>query len=189
MAAGFTTIDVDVADGVLTITLNRPDALNALNAQMSIELGAALRTAQRERGVRCVVLTGAGRAFCSGQDLRELQERRDAAEGTPEDFGTLLRQRYNPLASRIRTLEKPFIASINGVAAGAGASLALTCDLRICARGAALKMAFVDVGLVPDTAATLTLVQHAGYCHLYTSPSPRDVEESRSNPVSRMLRR
>ncbi len=164
MTTDFSTIQVAAAGGVLTITLNRPDVLNALNEQMSAELSAALRTAERDKRLRCVVLTGPGRAFCAGQDLRVVQERQ-AASDEPQamDFGTLLRQRYNPIISRIRTLEKPVIAAVNGVAAGAGASLAFACDLCICARSAAFKMAFVRIGLVPDMGATLTLLRHVGH--------------------------
>lgn len=162
MATTFSTIQVAAADGVLTITFNRAESLNALNEQMSTELAAALRTAQRDDGVRCVVLTGAGRAFCSGQDLKELQQRY-VSTGEGLDFGIRLRQRYNPLITRIRTLEKPVVASVNGLATGAGASFAFACDLRLCARSAYFKMAFVHVGLVPDMGATLTLTQHVGF--------------------------
>jgi 2-(1,2-epoxy-1,2-dihydrophenyl)acetyl-CoA isomerase len=164
MATGFGTIQVTSEGGVLTLTFSRPDSLNALNEQMSLELAAALRTAQRDDAVRCVVLTGAGRAFCSGQDLRAVQERYVApGDDQGVDFGALLRQKYNPIAARIRTLEKPVVASVNGPAAGGGASLALACDLRLCARSAYFMMAFVHVGLIPDIGATLTLLQHVGY--------------------------
>ena len=159
----FSAIHTAAEHGVLTITLNRPAARNALNEQLSMELGTALRVAQRDGNVRCVVLTGAGSAFCAGQDLKEIDPARaQAGERTP-DFDTLLRQRYNPLVVRLRTMEKPVLAAVNGVAAGAGASLALAADLSICARSASLVMAFVHVGLVPDSAATLTLVQQVGY--------------------------
>lgn len=162
MPTTFSTIELAAADGVLTITLNRPETLNALNEQMSSELAAALRTAQREEAIRCVVLTGAGRAFCSGQDLGEVQQRQAAGDGGL-DFGARLRQRYNPLVGRIRALEKPVVAAVNGPAVGAGASLALASDLRLCARSAYFKMGFVHVGLIPDMGATLTLLQHVGY--------------------------
>ena len=164
MATSFSTIQVAAAGGILKITLNRPDSLNALNEQMSIELAAALRMAERDRQLRCVVITGAGRAFCSGQDLRVVHERHTAGDDPQAmDFGTLLRQKYNPVISRIRSLEKPVVAAVNGIAAGAGVSLALACDLRICARSAAFKIAFIHVGLVPDTGATLTLLRHVGH--------------------------
>ncbi len=157
MTGTFATLEVESRGGILTVALNRPGALNAFNAEMSVELAAALRHAQRDPDVRCVVLTGRGRAFCSGQDLREL------ADGPPLDFGAHLREKYNPLVARLRALEKPVIAAVNGIAAGAGASLALAADLRLMARSAGLRMAFVHLGLVPDAGATLTLMQHAGY--------------------------
>src|SRR5262245_2316238 len=137
MSSAFSTIQVASDAGVLTITLNRPDALNAYNEQMSVELAAILKTAQREDQVRCVVLTGAGKGFCSGQDLAEIKDRYTPGAAREIDFGAHLRQRFNPVVSRLRTLEKPVIASVNGVAAGAGASFAFACDLRICARSAA----------------------------------------------------
>jgi 2-(1,2-epoxy-1,2-dihydrophenyl)acetyl-CoA isomerase len=163
MANSFGTLQTSQEDGVFTITLNRPDALNACNEQMGSELSAALKAAQRDKGTRCLVLTGSGRAFCVGQDLRELDEMQSGPDGDKFSFGPLLRQRYNPLALRLRTLEKPVVAAVNGIAAGAGAGLAFAADLRICARSAKFKMAFVDLGLVPDTASTLTLLQHVGY--------------------------
>ena len=121
----FATIRTADDDGVLTIALNRPDALNALNEPLAMELNTALRMAQRDEKVRCVVLTGTGRAFCAGQDLKVLDPEHPG-------FDTLLRQGYNPLIIRIRSMEKPVVAAVNGVAAGAGVSLALATDLRIC---------------------------------------------------------
>ncbi|MEW6200169.1 MAG: enoyl-CoA hydratase-related protein [Planctomycetota bacterium] len=161
MAGTFSTLRTELADGVFTITLHRPEALNAISADMSVELGAALRLAQRDPAVRCLVLTGAGRAFCAGQDVRALQ----ATGGpTPADhFGAYLREAYNPLVLRIRTGDKPVIAAINGPAAGAGLSLALAADLRLCAASATLKLAFTQLGLVPDAGATLALLQHVGF--------------------------
>lgn len=163
MSKTFGAIKAASEDGVMTITLNRPDALNAFNEAMSVELGSALRTAQRDKQVRCIVLTGAGRGFCSGQDLAEIQGCYDDDADDKMSFAGHLRQRYNPVITRLRTIEKPVIAAVNGVAAGAGASFALACDLRICASSAKFVMSFVHVGLVPDSAATLTLLQHVGY--------------------------
>jgi 2-(1,2-epoxy-1,2-dihydrophenyl)acetyl-CoA isomerase len=163
MSSAFTTILVAAEDGVLTITLNRPDSLNAYNEAMSVELSAALRTAQRDDAIRCVVLTGAGRAFCSGQDLAEIKERYTSPAGGEIDFAQHLRQKFNPIVTRLRTLEKPVLAAVNGIAAGAGASFAFACDLRICGRSAAFAMAFTSIGLVPDSAAAYTLLQHVGY--------------------------
>ncbi|MBD0329353.1 MAG: enoyl-CoA hydratase/isomerase family protein [Thermoleophilia bacterium] len=126
---------------VLTITLNRPDVLNALDAATHAALGGALAEA-RAADVRAVVLTGAGRGFCVGQDLGEF-------ERTP-DIGDALRERYHPNVRAIRTLEKPVIAAVNGPAAGAGLSLACACDVRIAAESASFVPAFVSIGLVPD---------------------------------------
>ncbi len=165
MASSFSTIQVHAADGILTIKLNRPDRLNAFTAEMGVELGAALRLAQRDDAIRCIVLTGNGRGFCAGQDLRELWP--DGTEAEPLDLGAHLRENINPLVLRLRTMEKPVIASVNGVAAGAGVSFALAADLRICARSATFNMAFVQIGLVPDAAGTLTLVQQVGYTRAF----------------------
>lgn len=163
MSNTFSTISLAVESGVMTITLNRPDAYNAYNEPMSVELSTAFKNAARDDGVRAVVLTGAGKAFCSGQDLQEIKGRYTPDKaGSSLDFASHLRAKFNPLVNRIRTLEKPVIAAVNGAAAGAGASFALACDLRVCARSAYFMMAFVHVGLIPDSAATMTLVQHCG---------------------------
>jgi 2-(1,2-epoxy-1,2-dihydrophenyl)acetyl-CoA isomerase len=126
---------------VLTITLHRPDVLNALNASLSEALVAALDEA-RDGELRAVVVTGAGRGFCVGQDLAEFRQ-------IPR-IGDALRERYHPIVARIRGLEKPVIAAVNGPAAGAGLSLACICDLRIAAESASFVPAFVNIGLVPD---------------------------------------
>ena len=154
--AGASTVLLDVGDGVATITLNRPDALNALTVPMKRELLAAFHAVERDVAVRAVILTGAGRAFCAGQDLRERLEP-DAAP-----LGTELRERYNPITRAMRGLEKPIVGAINGVAAGAGASLAFACDLRIAAEGASFALAFGRVGLVPDSGATWLLPRLVG---------------------------
>ncbi len=154
--AGRTTVRLAVVDGIATITLDRPDALNALTVPMKQELLAALRSAERDRAVRAVILTGAGRAFCAGQDLRERLDP-DAAP-----LGTELRERYNPIIRAMRSLEKPIVGAINGVAAGAGASLAFACDLRIAAEEASFALAFGRVGLIPDSGATWLLPRLVG---------------------------
>ncbi|MEW6251479.1 MAG: enoyl-CoA hydratase-related protein [Planctomycetota bacterium] len=169
----FATIQYEAVGGVATVTLNRPTVLNALNADMSVELAAALRLAQRDEGVRCVVLTGAGRAFCAGQDLNEIREAQAAAPpgrssslaATPTgfDFGAHLRERVNPIIVRLATMEKPVVAALNGMAAAAGVGIALACDVRIAARSAGFKLSFVHVGLTPAAGTTLTLLQHVGY--------------------------
>lgn len=148
------TIRVEVADGIATIVLNRPDSLNALNATMRRELMAALKALGRDDAVRAVILTGEGRGFCSGADLRG-----GAAE---RDFRHVLTSEYNPLVRALRDLPKPVIAAVNGVAAGAGASLALACDLVYAADDARFIQAFVRIGLVPDSGSTRTLVRALG---------------------------
>ena len=144
------------SDGVLTITLNRPEALNSFTVEMKEALLAALKDAARDKEVRAIVLTGAGRAFSAGQDLKER-----SAPGVA-DLGTELRLRYNPIIFAMRRLEKPIIGAINGVAAGAGISIALACDIVIAAENASFIEAFVRVGLVPDTGSTWFLPRLAG---------------------------
>jgi 2-(1,2-epoxy-1,2-dihydrophenyl)acetyl-CoA isomerase len=146
---------VESADGVATLTLNRPAALNALDASLKASLLAVFRSLARDAAVRVVVLTGAGRAFCAGQDLREHAS--NAAATTAE-----LRSVYNPLILAIRGLEKPVIAAVNGVAAGAGVSLALACDLRLAAAEASFVLSFARIGLVPDSGATWFLPRLVG---------------------------
>ncbi len=150
------TILRDTADGVLTLTLNRPEALNSFTVEMKEELLKALKDAARDKDVRVVVMTGAGRAFSAGQDLKERQ-----APGVA-DLGTELRLRYNPIILAMRRLEKPIVGAINGVAAGAGISIALACDIVIAAESATFIEAFSRVGLVPDTGSTWFLPRLVG---------------------------
>jgi len=152
----YETILYNQDEGVLTITLNRPDVLNAFNSVMGRELLDALKKAERDPEARCVVITGAGRAFSSGEDLKARQ-----AEGITE-FGPTLRDRYNPIVLRIRNMDKPVLGSINGVAAGAGCSLALACDLRIASEKARFIEVFVRVGLVPDSGSSFFLPRLVG---------------------------
>ena len=152
----FDAIRYDVSDRIATITLDRPDALNSLTVPLKRELLTALRTAARDPEVRAVILTGAGRAFCAGQDLRERLEP-DAAPLAIE-----VRERYNPIVRAMVELDKPIIGAINGVAAGAGASLAFACDLRIASDDASFVLGFGRVGLVPDSGATWFLPRLVG---------------------------
>jgi 2-(1,2-epoxy-1,2-dihydrophenyl)acetyl-CoA isomerase len=145
--------------GVLTITLNRPEVLNAFNASMHEALGAALGEAE-DASVRAVVLTGAGRGFCVGQDLTEFRE----AAG---DIGSRLRDNYHPNILAIRALEKPVIAAVNGAAAGAGLSFACACDIRLASDAASFVPAFINVGLVPDSGGTYFLVELLGYARAF----------------------
>ena len=141
---------------VATITLDRPDALNALTVRLREALLRAIRRADRDPAVRAIVLTGAGRAFCAGQDLKERLEPDAAA------LETELRDRYNPLVLAMRESETPIVGAINGVAAGAGASLALACDLLVIADGASIRLAFGRIALVPDSGATWLLPRLIG---------------------------
>ena len=152
----YTTLRVEREGGVLTLTLNRPEVLNAFNRVMTSELQAALREAERDPEVRCLVLTGAGRAFSAGEDLKSRQE------GGEKSFIESLRQRYNPIIDKLRHMEKPVIAAVNGVAAGAGLGLALACDLRIASDQARFGQVFVKVGLAPDSGTSLLLLQLVG---------------------------
>jgi 2-(1,2-epoxy-1,2-dihydrophenyl)acetyl-CoA isomerase len=155
-SAAFDNLRYEVSDRIATITLDRPDALNSLTVPLKQELLAALKTAARNREVRVVVLTGTGRAFCAGQDLRERLEP-DAAPLAVE-----VRERYNPIVRAMVELNKPIIGAINGVAAGAGASLAFACDVRIAAETASFVLGFGRVGLVPDSGATWLLPRLIG---------------------------
>jgi len=152
----YQTLLIDNQNATRIITLNRPQALNAFNEMLKDELIDALKGAARDKGVRCLVITGAGRAFCAGQDLKD----RDG--GAPISFGASLRDKYNPMITSIRTMDKPVIAAVNGVAAGAGCSLALACDLRVVADKATFIQAFVKLGLVPDSGATFFLPRLVG---------------------------
>ena len=154
MADPYESIEVTSADGVATITLNRPDSLNALNATMRRELLAVLKATSRDDAIRTVVVTGAGRGFCSGADLRG-----GAGE---RSFRAVLTTEYNPLIRAIRELPLPIIAAVNGVAAGAGVSLALACDLVYAAEDARFILAFARIGLVPDSGAIHALVRALG---------------------------
>ncbi len=153
----YQTILYERTDAVLKITLNRPDRFNAFNALMHKELADALKNAAKDSDVRSVILTGAGKAFCSGQDLKEVKDDPNTS------LADRLRNNYNPNILRIRELEKPVICAINGVAAGAGMSLALACDFRIASDQASMLQAFVNVGLVPDTGSTWILPRLLGY--------------------------
>jgi 2-(1,2-epoxy-1,2-dihydrophenyl)acetyl-CoA isomerase len=148
---------------VRTITLNRPHALNSFTAALHEQLAQALGDAERDAGVRCLVLTGAGRAFCAGQDLSDpAVAPNSAAAGAATDVGDVIERWYKPLALRLRAMPVPVIAAVNGVAAGAGASLALGCDLVIAKRSASFIQAFSKIGLVPDAGGTWLLPRLVG---------------------------
>jgi 2-(1,2-epoxy-1,2-dihydrophenyl)acetyl-CoA isomerase len=149
----------EVRDRVATITLNRPDALNAINADLSAGLMDALRRVRSDDAIRVAVLTGTGRAFCVGQDLRE--HVRLLGEGA-EALWTTVPEHYNPIVTALATMPKPVIAAVNGVAAGAGANLALACDIVIAGRSASFLQAFARIGLMPDAGGTFMLPRLVG---------------------------
>ena len=147
---------VQIDGPVATLTLDRPESLNALTVPVKVALREALESIASDRAVRAVILTGAGRAFCAGQDLAE----RESPDAVPLDVE--VRERYNPVIRAIRSMGQPVIAAVNGVAAGAGASLAFACDLRIAAEEARFVLAFGRIGLVPDSGATWFLPRLVG---------------------------
>ncbi len=152
----YETIIYDKESGLATITLNRPQSLNAFVPQMNSEVLEALKAGERDKEVRCLMITGAGRAFCAGQDLKGR---------TPEQKGSLgasLREKYNPMIRQIRQMEKIVIAAVNGVAAGAGCNLALACDLRVASEEAKFIQSFVRVGLAPDSGGSFILPRLVG---------------------------
>jgi 2-(1,2-epoxy-1,2-dihydrophenyl)acetyl-CoA isomerase len=156
----FETILYEQDGGVLTVTLNRPDKLNAATDQLLEELGNAFKQAGRDKAVRAVILTGAGRGFCAGQDLASVQQRESA--GDEVRFGEHLRHTWNPVIQRMRDLPKPVICAVNGVAAGAGMSLVLASDLRLASEQASFIQAFVNIGLIPDSGSTWALQRLIG---------------------------
>jgi len=145
--------------GILSLTLNRPDKLNAFNPEMHKLLRDALEEARDEAAVRAVLLTGSGRGFCAGQDL---SERNVSADAAPIDLSVSLGSNYNPLVRRLRALPKPVVCAVNGVAAGAGANIALACDIVLAARSASFVQSFSKLGLVPDSGGTYFLPRLVG---------------------------
>jgi 2-(1,2-epoxy-1,2-dihydrophenyl)acetyl-CoA isomerase len=155
-------VKVEIAGGVGWIRLNRPEKMNAIGALTRKQLGDAIKQAERDESVRVVVLTGSGRAFCSGADVTEMAQGGDGGMRTPEDVGNVLRNEYMPMLSRLRTMPKPVIAAMNGPAVGIGASYALACDIRIATPEAYILEAFVNIGLAPDGGVSWLLPRLAG---------------------------
>src|SRR5262249_40720209 len=145
--------------GVARITLNRPEVLNSFNGTMARELAGALDVVAGDPALRAVLLTGAGRAFCAGQDLAEAAPRPD---GSLPDLGDFVRDGYNPIVRAIRQLEKPVVCAVNGVAAGAGANLALACDIVFAAAEASFVQSFAKIGVIPDSGGTFLLPRIVG---------------------------
>jgi len=156
------TILYETESGVATLTLNRPERLNAFTDQMMQETVSALKQAAKDEAVRAILVTGAGRGFCAGQDLESFQ-----GPLPYNRFYKHLLEYYKPMITLLRSVEKPIIAAVNGIAAGAGVSLALACDLRIMARNASLLQAFSNIGLVPDSGSTWFLVRQIGYSRAF----------------------
>jgi 2-(1,2-epoxy-1,2-dihydrophenyl)acetyl-CoA isomerase len=153
-------LDYSVEDGVALLVLNRPDVLNAFDDELGGLARDCVEQAASDEAIRCILITGAGRAFSAGEDLSALAEGYEA--GRPPDLGHILRSRYNPLIRALRQSPKPVVAALNGVAAGAGASVALACDHRIASERASLNFSFIKVGLVPDSGATWFLERMLG---------------------------
>lgn len=148
-----------IEQGVATLTLNRPEQLNSFNAAMHKEVREALKQVRQHAKVRCLLITGAGRGFCAGQDLGD----RNVAPGTAApDLGESIEKNYNPLIRALRDLPMPVICAVNGVAAGAGANIALACDITLAAKSASFIQAFCKIGLVPDSGGTWTLPRAVG---------------------------
>lgn len=151
----FQTIDLAIAEGVATLTFNRPDKLNSFTTAMHAELREALSAIRADTNVRCLLITGKGRGFCAGQDL--------ADEVASADIGATVERDYNPLVRSLTTLPMPVICAVNGIAAGAGANIALACDIVLAARSASFIQAFCKIGLVPDSGGTWTLPRVVGH--------------------------
>ncbi len=154
----YNTIEFVIDDGVAILTLNRPDNLNSFNGKMHEEVRAALQEVRNSESIRCLLLTGKGRGFCTGQDLNE---RKFSSEQAP-DLGESLTLNYNPLIRLITLLEVPVICAVNGVAAGAGANIALNCDIVLAARSASFIQSFCKIGLIPDSGGTWILPRLVG---------------------------
>lgn len=174
----YQTLLYSISNNILTITLNRPDVFNAVNEQMKKELLDAFKQAEKDSTVRCIVLRGAGeKAFCSGQDLKEYQDAKTSMK-------KMLEEAYNPIIKQMRAIEKPIIAMINGVAAGAGFSFALACDIRIMSDKAKLIQAFVRIGLVADSGSHWFLPRLVGTAKAFEyAATGKDIDATEAEHV------
>jgi 2-(1,2-epoxy-1,2-dihydrophenyl)acetyl-CoA isomerase len=172
------TVLTSLSDNILTITMNRPEVFNSANEQMKKELLEAFRQAEKDPAVRCIVFRGAGeKAFCAGQDLKEYQEAKSSMK-------EMLEKGYNPIIKQMRTMEKPIIGMINGVAAGAGFSFALACDMRIMSDKAKLIQAFVRIGLVADSGSHWFLPRLVGTAKAFEyAATGRDIDAVEAKEV------
>ena len=182
-------VNVHVHDGVGLIRLNRPEKMNAIGALTRKQLGDAIKQVERDEAVRVVVLTGSGRAFCSGADVTEMAQ--EGGMRTPEDVGNVLRNEYMPMLTRLRTMPKPVIAAMNGPAVGIGASYALACDIRIAVPDAYLLEAFINIGLAPDGGVSWLLPRLAGtgiaYEMFFTGKPLQAVDAHRLGVINRLV--
>lgn len=151
------TIDFKIDGGIASLTLNRPEVFNSFNKEMAMEVQEALDQCYSDSTIRCLVLRGAGKAFCAGQDLKEVTD----PNGPP--LTSIVRDHYNPIIERIRKLNKPVVAAVNGVAAGAGANIALACDIVVACESASFLQAFSKIGLIPDSGGTFFLPRLIGW--------------------------
>jgi len=158
---GYNKLLFTADSGVALVTLNRPDKSNAFDDEMTRELLDALKQVERDDAIRCIVLTGAGKNFCAGQDLSAFMERQQSPEGL--SIREHLLNGYNKIVTRIRAIEKPFIAAVNGAAAGAGLGIACACDLRYASEKAKFRMAFIGIGLAPDSGTSFLLPRIVGF--------------------------
>src|SRR6202521_5977074 len=184
-------VKVEVEGGVGWIRPNRPEKMNAIGALTRLQLGDAMKQAERDEGVRVVVLTGSGRAFCSGADVTEMTQGGEGGMRTPEDVGNVLRNEYMPMLTRLRTMPKPVIAAMNGPAVGIGASYALACDIRIATPEAYILEAFVNIGLAPDGGVSWLLPRLAGtgiaYEMFFTGKPLSAVDAHRLGVINRLV--
>jgi 2-(1,2-epoxy-1,2-dihydrophenyl)acetyl-CoA isomerase len=182
-------VTVRIHDGVGVIQLNRPEKMNAIGALTRKQLGDAIKQVERDDEVRVVVLTGSGRAFCSGADVTEMAQ--DGGMRTPEDVGNALRNEYMPMLMRLRTMPKPVIAAMNGPAIGIGASYALACDIRIATPEAYILEAFINIGLAPDGGVSWLLPRLAGtgvaYEMFFTGKPLAAVDAHRLGVINRLV--
>src|ERR1700694_2036520 len=180
---------VRVHDGVGLIQLNRPERMNAIGALTRKQLGEAIKQVERDDAVRVVVLTGSGRAFCSGADVTEMAQ--EGGMRTPQDVGNVLRNEYMPMLTRLRTMPKPVIAAMNGPAVGIGASYALACDIRIATPEAYILEAFVNIGLAPDGGVSWLLPRLAGtgvaYEMFFTGKPLQAADAHRLGVINRLV--
>ena len=182
-------VRVEVQDGVGLIQLNRPEKMNAIGALTRKQLGDAIKQVEKDDAVRVVVLTGSGRACCSGADVTEMAQ--DGGMRTPEDVGNVLRNEYMPMLTRLRTMPKPVIAAMNGPAVGIGASYALACDIRIATPEAYILEAFINIGLAPDGGVSWLLPRLAGtgvaYEMFFTGKPLQAADAHRLGVINRLV--